>query len=118
MSKPNSFPVIARRASPRETFDNYVQLRVGMCITARINEDREIITKGNGHALSYPNFVYVVGKIDGDRIVLIDTAHNNTWKINQEELAECEVVDEFHPNCNDIDCEFINRVLTGYYEAA
>jgi hypothetical protein len=63
-----------------------------MCLTSRINDDSEIISP----QLPYPDFVYIVGDIKGDKILSIDTAHNNSWEIDSKDLNSCELVSEFH----------------------
>lgn len=103
---------IAKRSSRNEHFDNLVSLKIGMCLTARIDEDMNVINNNHGHSLPYPHFVYIVSKITNDTITLIDTSHNNKWTIKEEGLIDCELVcEDVHSNCNQVDCEFINRVL-------
>lgn len=102
-------PLIAKRYSAQEDFNSLIPLKIGMCLTSRVNDDQEIIEP---RTLPYPDFVYIVEKIKENTIILIDTAHNNTWDIPYSDLDGCELVQEFHKNVHDVDCEFINRVLS------
>lgn len=90
-----------------------ISLKVGMCLTAKTNDGKVILSKnGGGHPLPYPDFAYIVMEIRHNRIDLVDTSHNNQWNITSEDLSECELVGEFHYCNNQIDCEFINRALS------
>jgi hypothetical protein len=103
---------IAKRSSTNQNFSRMVTLKVGMCLTARVDEDKKIIVE-HSHVLPFPHFVYIVEKIKETEVVLIDTSHNNTWKINEAGLSQCELVSEdVHSNWDQVDCEFINRVLS------
>ncbi len=98
---------ICKRYSDNEDFSRECDLKVGMCITGRVVDDSPL------PGLPYPHFVYIVESIKEDSVFLIDTANNNSWSIPEEELQNCELVSEFHRNNNQVDCEYINRVLTG-----
>lgn len=98
---------ICYRYSASEDFNRKVKLKPGMCITSRINDNFEFV----GKSLPYPDFVFIVESIDGDVVSLIDTQYNNEWEITEDDLSECELVSEFHPNKDRIDCEYINRIL-------
>lgn len=103
---------IAYRSSENQDFSQSYNLKVGMCLTARVNNNREPVMYNYGHHLPYADFCYIVYKIDDNLIYLIDTAHNNQWDIKKEHLDTCELVMEFH-GCHDhIDCSYINDVLS------
>lgn len=108
---------ISKRNYKNDNFNNLYELKIGMCITGRINEENQIIYNGLGHSLPYPQFVYIVAKIEPNKILLIDTSHNNRWEIKEDGLLQCElVVEDIHSNVNEVDCEFINRALCNDYE--
>lgn len=82
-----------------------------MCISSRVNDEGEITNS----TLPYPDFVYIVTEITTDKIELIDTNFNNSWSIKSSELNCCELVGDHMRNNDSIDCEYVNRVLTGFY---
>ena len=106
--------LIASRYSRYEEFTNLIPLKIGMCIGARVDDNSEPIDKYNT-PLPYIDFVYIVGDIKEDKIIIIDTAHNNQWTLKPSELANCELIGDFHAQYDNIDCEYINRALKGFY---
>jgi len=107
-------PTVCHRYTDEDDFTNLILLRVGMCITGRVNSDNAKLAADCD--LPYPDFVYVVCKIKNNSVLLIDTAHNNSWDLDISVLSSCELVQEFHRNVDHVDCEYINRALTGFYD--
>lgn len=104
---------IAIRATNSGDFTSFAPLRVGMCITTRVNLDYEPITN---FSLPFHDFVYIVTRFDKSFVYLVDTSHNNTTSISVKDLETCELVSEFHKNNLQVDCDHINRVLSGDYD--
>lgn len=108
----NNLKIVSRDSNSNNSFESLVPLKVGMCITTRVDED---YNPPQNFPLPFHHFVYIVTDFNQETVFLVDTSHNNTTTINAQELEQCELVAEFHKNNLNIDCDHINQVLMGLY---